>query len=406
MAFLPCFKDKPCPTLHEPEARADKGGIWLYNPGMSHNGVSIAALFCVCLTVASAEDTTEGGLQHGAYIDLSYANDLDGSGRVPWRSKLTTNRLNQFDPNMGLAYVKKTPTDRLPWGFEFGVQGGYDTDGQVPSSGRLPGYSILRYLSRANVSYRAPWGKGLDLTAGLMNSFIGFESFYAKDNPNYTRTWIADYSPYFVMGIAARYPIDDKISIGLYLVNDYNYLAYVNAQPKYGAQVAWNFAPQWKMVQNVFLGPEQKDTAIRYWRAFSDTILQWSNEELMAALAYDAGTEQLADNASHLQTLWMGSALFTRWHVAGPWSVALRPEFYWDPNGLLTGSKQLIKSVTATLEYKVPVGPSSLTLRAEYRYDHSSGKQGGFFVPGTGAQLLMPSQNTFFFACLWAYDAP
>jgi len=391
---------------HEPDAAADTGRIWLYNPVMSHAAVSILALFCVCLTAASAEDISGGGLQHGAYIDLSYANDLDGIGRVPWRSKLTSNRLNQFDPNMGVVYVKKTPIARSPWGFEFGAQAGYDTDGQVPASARLPGYSILRYLSRANVSYHAPLGNGLDLTAGLMNSFIGYESFYAKDNPSYSRSWIADYSPYFLMGIAAGYPINDTVSLGLYLLNDFSYLADVNRQPKYGAQVAWNFAPQWKLTQNLFLGPEQTHTAIRYWRAFSNTILQWSDEEWTAALAYDAGTEQLADDASHLQSLWMGGALFTRWHIAGPWSVALRPEFYWDPNGRMTGSQQLIKAVTATVEYKIPVGRSSLAMRAEYRYDHSSGKQGGFFVPGRGGASLEPGQNTFFFACLWAYEAP
>lgn len=64
----------------------------------------------------------------------------------------------------------------------------------------MPGYDVLRYVSRANLSYRLPVGNGLNLTARLMNSFIGFESFYAKDNPNYTRGWIADYSPYFLMG--------------------------------------------------------------------------------------------------------------------------------------------------------------------------------------------------------------
>lgn len=45
------------------------------------------------------------------------------------------------------------------------------------------------------------------------------------------------------------------------------------------------------------------------------------------------GIERSADASSQVQTMWTGSALFTRWNVYGPWSVGLRPELYWDPNG-------------------------------------------------------------------------
>ena len=363
-------------------------------------------IWCILLAAppVHAGDSGNSSWQYGAYTDISYADNLGGDKRVDWRSKATTQRFNQFDPNMGMAYLKKTASADSPWGIDIGVHAGYDTDGQVPATDRLPGYDILRYVSRANLSYRAPVGNGLNLIAGLFNSFIGYESFYAKDNPNYTRSWIADYSPYFLMGAGGQYSVNDDLSVGFYLLSDFNYLGYVNGQPKYGAQVVWSFAPGWKLSQSLFLGPEQTRTAMRYWRAFSDTILQWSDESFSAALAYDAGTEQVAD--SGLQTLWMGSALFTRWHIEGPWSVAVRPELYWDPNGRLTGSKQFIKSITATLEYRWPIGPSAMALRAEYRYDDSTGKEGGFFDPRNGGATLVAGQNAVFLSCLWSYDAP
>jgi hypothetical protein len=50
----------------------------------------------------------------------------------------------------------------------------------------------LRHLARANVSYLAPIGNGLELTGGLMKGFINYESFYAKDNFNYTRAYLTD----------------------------------------------------------------------------------------------------------------------------------------------------------------------------------------------------------------------
>jgi hypothetical protein len=40
-----------------------------------------------------------------------------------------------------------------------------------------------------------PRRKWLEPTSGLFNSLSGYESFYAKDNANYTRSWIADNTP-------------------------------------------------------------------------------------------------------------------------------------------------------------------------------------------------------------------
>jgi hypothetical protein len=210
-----------------------------------------------------------------------------------WRSKATNMRLNSFAPNMGMFYLRRQVGENSRLGFELGVQAGYDTDGQVPSEQRMPGHSILRYLSRANVSYLVPVGKGLTLTAGLMNSFIGYESMFAKDNANYTRAWMADYSPYYLLGAGAQYPLNDSLSVGLYLLSDYDYLAFRNDSLKYGSQLIWAIGPQWKLTQNLFAGLEQKNTDTQYWRYFSDTILQHSDDDLTLAAAYDVGTERL-----------------------------------------------------------------------------------------------------------------
>lgn len=352
----------------------------------------------------AAPESLKNSLWHyGAYVDLSYPANFNSGDPHPWRSKATTTHLSQFSPNVGMFYVKKETSADSRWGMEFGGQAGYDTDGQLPATSRLPGADVLRYVSRANISYLAPIGNGLTFTGGLMNSFIGFESFYAKDNPNYTRSWIADYSPYFLIGAGAQYPINEQMDIGAYVVNGYNYLAHLNNEPKYAGQFAWRVTPNFKFTQNVFFGPEQTNTSLKYWRAFSDTQLQWSGEDYTVALAYDAGTEQSA-GPSHVQIFWNGAALFTRWQVSGPWAIALRPELYWDPNGTLTGSIQFIKAVTATVEYTLTEGLFKNRLRLEYRYDNSTGRQGGFFGAGGVDGPLVSGQSTLFFTLLVSYD--
>lgn len=48
----------------------------------------------------------------------------------------------------------------------------------------------------------------------------------------------------------------------------------------------------------------------------------------------------------------MSSALFTEEHITGPWSVAVRPKFYWDRNGRMTQFERFIWANTTTLEYR------------------------------------------------------
>jgi len=46
---------------------------------------------------------------------------------------------------------------------------------------------------------------------------------------------------------------------------------------------------------------------------------------------------------------WMGSALFSQYHLAGPWSIAVRPEVFRDRNGRMTQFQQMIWANTPTL---------------------------------------------------------
>lgn len=147
-------------------------------------------------------------------------------------------------------------TANSPWGMEFGLQGGYDTQGQVPPTRPeidrpIGGADTLRHLSRANVSYLAPVGTGLTIAAGLLNSFIGYDSFYAMNNHAYTRASIADYSPYFMMGISAQYRISDRIKTSVYVINGYNYLSRPNDRPSYGVQVVWTPSARLTVTQNL-----------------------------------------------------------------------------------------------------------------------------------------------------------
>jgi hypothetical protein len=89
----------------------------------------------------------------------------------------------------------------------------------------------------------------------------------------------------------------------------------------------------------------------------------------------------------------------------------VRPEFYWDRDGRMTGAEQFVKALTTTLEYKVswPFAWTNVILRVEHRFDESTGVGGGFFKDGEvspGVPRLTPRQNLLTFAALWTFDSP
>lgn len=193
---------------------------------------------------------------YGAYLDVGYVVNPNFPENHLWRNRATAARHNEFAPNMALAYVRKDATESSRWGMELGVQGGYDSERFAFLQGEreVGGADTLRHIHRANVSYLAPVGKGLTITAGLFNSLIGYESLYAKDNVNYTRSWIADNTPYMMFGVNAKYPVTDKLTVAGFIVNGYYHLSHPNDQPSYGGQWAYKATPQLTLTQTVYGG--------------------------------------------------------------------------------------------------------------------------------------------------------
>jgi hypothetical protein len=121
---------------------------------------------------------------YGGFVDLGYSLDFNFPQNHLFRNRATTPRVNELDLNMGGLYVRKDATEQSRWGMELMGQGGQDAKdfGFGANLPKVEGSDALRHFGRANVSYLAPVGNGLTLQAGLFNSFIGYESLYAKDN--------------------------------------------------------------------------------------------------------------------------------------------------------------------------------------------------------------------------------
>ena len=73
----------------------------------------------------------------------------------------------------------------------------------------------------------------------------------------------------------------------------------------------------------------------------------------------------------------------------------------------MTGARQFIKAIATTVEHRLPIAGTITRFRLEYRYDDSTGSQGGFFKDGdTGMVGLAQAQHLLIAAILWNYDSP
>lgn len=121
---------------------------------------------------------------------------------------------------------------------------------------------------------------------------------------------MADNSPYFVFGLGATYPINADVQVGFYVINGYHYLSHINNQPSYGVQIVWKPTARLTLTENLYYGSDQSNTAVKFWRLFSDRILEWKDGPFTFGAAYDVGTENAAELPGHPRTFWTAGTLY------------------------------------------------------------------------------------------------
>jgi hypothetical protein len=344
--------------------------------------------------------------QVGAFLDVGYLKSFNSPSNHLFRSRGTTPRVDELNVQMGGVSLRKKGTESSRWGVELTGHTGEDSQafGFSATAPNMGEADWMRHLGPTNVSYLAPIGSGLSLQGGIFSSLIGYDSLYAKDNFSYTRPWAADFTPYLMLGVNASYGVTDTLTVTGFVLNGYWHLAHANDVPSFGGQLAYKATELVTVKQTVSYGPHQESTSLGHWRFLSDTIVERKTKRLTAAFELQVSTE-VVDVPSSPRAWWVAGHMPVHWVIHGPWSVTVRPEFAWDSEGRWTSFEQTVRAITSTLEYRASFRQLQPILRLEHRYDHSTGRDGGFFEDvQPGVVGVTPRQHLLIFGLILTVD--
>jgi hypothetical protein len=225
-------------------------------------------------------------------------------------------------------------------------------------------------VTEAYVSYNAAIGKGLRFDLGKMVTYFGAEVIEAKDNPNYSRSFLFNYAiPFTHTGLKMSYTFTDALNASFHIVNGWDNSTDNNKGKCYGVSIGLTPSEVISGYINYMTGPEQ-DNNNSNKRTLIDLVATIKPiKPLSIILNYDDGKEDNAVVTGNAK--WSGVAGIVKYDFTDTYSLAVRAESFDDKDGFRTGTVQKLTEVTITPEIRLNGG---LILRPEYRHD-SSDKQ-------------------------------
>jgi hypothetical protein len=328
----------------------------------------VAAALGVVDTLVTAPDSTRRDsvpprISVGAFVDGYYAWDA-GRPRTFDRAYTTQPaRHNEF--NVNLAFIEAVLSGervrgRLALQAGTSVQSNYAAE---PRVGAFSGGELARHLQEATVGVRLH--RRLWLDGGIYFSYIGLEGWVSRDTPTYTRSLIADYTPYYLSGAKLTWQASSTVSAQLHLVNGWQNISETNADKAIGTRIDWTPRPSILLGWGTFVGNEQADSLPSRVRLLSQLLGRWTPPGWELSAVVDVGRQGRPDGGADR---WTGSTVIARRALSTNVKLVGRAEHLFDRGEVLvtTGAPGGFRTTGASLG--LDVAPEARVLwRSEVR---------------------------------------
>jgi hypothetical protein len=280
------------------------------------------------------DSASVAAVRWSGFVDTYIAWDAGRPRTLDRGFTTTAARHGEFNVNLAhLAAEVVSPSVRGRLALQAGtsVQVNYAPE---PRVGAASGPELARLLQEAYAGVRLR--EGLWLDAGIYFAPFGRESWISADNWTYTRSLIADHSPYYQSGARLSWQVTPRVAAQLHLINGWQTISETNDDKAVAASLDWTFATHQVLSWDAFAGNEQPEAAPRRFRVFHEVSWQGRLANRLEAMAtFDLG-RQAASTATGATATWWGTAVIARHAVApGRAWVAVRGEAYRDPHRVI-----------------------------------------------------------------------
>ena len=293
-------------------------------------GVAIVALLLgrpAPLRAQAALTDTSRSLVVGAFVDAAYAFDVN---RPATRDRAFTTqpaRHNEF--NVNLAFVEATVARRRVRG-RLAVQAGTSVQSNYaaePRQGAVSGDALSRMLQEAYAGYQLTPTLWVDV--GVFYSHIGMEAWVSRDNPTYTRSFVADFSPFYSTGVRATWQLSSSVTARVDVVNGWQNISENNEDKSLGLRVDVAANSTTTVSWYAYAGNEP-GARLRLFNGVGVRSRLSDRAEVLAQA--DVGRQHDHDSltAARQSSGWYGATLIGRYWVRPSLAVVARAERFAD----------------------------------------------------------------------------
>jgi hypothetical protein len=152
------------------------------------------------------------------YVDTSAVWNMGSPGNAnPAAFAYDAGKLSGFNLDVVKLSIAK-PLDEAQWAAGYQVDLLYGPNAQALGT---TGGSDQFAIQQAYVALRTPVGNGLDFKIGVFNTIVGYESFDANKDPNWTRSYGYTMEPTTHEGILMSYQFNDSFTAQFGIANTF-----------------------------------------------------------------------------------------------------------------------------------------------------------------------------------------
>lgn len=320
----------------------------------------ITTVFLLLFAVSSfAQDTVKPIVSFGAFVDTYYMYDFNSPGGNTKSHPFTQpTRNNEFNVNLAHLELRLNGTNvhgalALHTGTSVRANYAAETDNR----------ELSQLIHEAWAGYQIVDGVWID--AGIYPAPYGFEGWISRDNKTYTRSIVADYSPYYQTGVKLSWQASNEFSAGVNIINGWQNISETNSDKAIGITLGYAPSSTISFTYNNFIGNEMSDSVEAATRFYNNLCTRFTTSD---AFQIDLTTDYGMQNVAGQSQSWMGAALIGRYIFSDKLSASLRGEYYKDEHQiiLVTGTPNGFDGFGGSLNFDVAL-MSQLVWRSEVR---------------------------------------